>query len=393
MPEPATAPAAPRVGIVMGSDSDWAVMQAAATALDEFGVGYEADVVSAHRMPDAMINYGRQAHRPGTGRDHRRRRRRRAPAGHAGSGDAVAGDRRSGRRSPTSTAWTRCCRSSRCPPACQLRLSPSATRATPACSPYGSWPPPIQSCSSGCWSSKISSDRLPRRRVPPYETPRTVPRSSVIRTSSRCDRLGRLATPGPRQRKGSGGTDDHTYYSGTGDHWQVSRGATSARDRSWCRLRHRRRGLRCGRGSCRRYCRRRLPGRWFRTGDHTGGCQRGHQDFLIGRPVPACGQVEHVAPPVCVRRFDPDAVVGGEVHIVDPQDHHLVGQPGQPDAGPNVVGEGSRLAFRPDVRAEGADAGGQSLVGLVGVVQHRDATHVPVGHEHARRSLGMGWCC
>jgi 5-(carboxyamino)imidazole ribonucleotide mutase len=62
MPEPATAPASRRVGIVMGSDSDWAVMQAAATALDEFGVGYEADVVSAHRMPDAMINYGRQAH-------------------------------------------------------------------------------------------------------------------------------------------------------------------------------------------------------------------------------------------------------------------------------------------------------------------------------------------
>jgi 5-(carboxyamino)imidazole ribonucleotide mutase len=62
MPEPATAPAAPRVGIVMGSDSDWAVMQAAARAVEEFGVDYEADVVSAHRMPDAMINYGRQAH-------------------------------------------------------------------------------------------------------------------------------------------------------------------------------------------------------------------------------------------------------------------------------------------------------------------------------------------
>ena len=62
MPEPATAPAAPRVGIVMGSDSDWAVMQAAATALEEFGISYEADVVSAHRMPDAMINYGRHAH-------------------------------------------------------------------------------------------------------------------------------------------------------------------------------------------------------------------------------------------------------------------------------------------------------------------------------------------
>jgi 5-(carboxyamino)imidazole ribonucleotide mutase len=58
MPEPT--PAA-RVGIVMGSDSDWPVMSAAATALDEFEVAYAADVVSAHRMPEAMIDYGRSA--------------------------------------------------------------------------------------------------------------------------------------------------------------------------------------------------------------------------------------------------------------------------------------------------------------------------------------------
>ena len=41
----------PRVGIVMGSDSDWPVMSAAGLALQEFGVTFEADVVSAHRMP------------------------------------------------------------------------------------------------------------------------------------------------------------------------------------------------------------------------------------------------------------------------------------------------------------------------------------------------------
>jgi len=52
----------PRVGIVMGSDSDWPVMGAAATALAEFDVSFEVDVVSAHRMPDSMISYGRQAH-------------------------------------------------------------------------------------------------------------------------------------------------------------------------------------------------------------------------------------------------------------------------------------------------------------------------------------------
>ena len=51
----------PLVGVVMGSDSDWPVMQAAAEALDEFGVAYEADVVSAHRMPREMIEYGEQA--------------------------------------------------------------------------------------------------------------------------------------------------------------------------------------------------------------------------------------------------------------------------------------------------------------------------------------------
>jgi 5-(carboxyamino)imidazole ribonucleotide mutase len=49
------------VGVVMGSDSDWPVMEAAATALDEFGVPYEADVVSAHRMPHEMIGYGSAA--------------------------------------------------------------------------------------------------------------------------------------------------------------------------------------------------------------------------------------------------------------------------------------------------------------------------------------------
>jgi len=51
----------PVVAVLMGSDSDWPVMRAAAEALDEFGVGYEADVVSAHRMPHDMIDYGTRA--------------------------------------------------------------------------------------------------------------------------------------------------------------------------------------------------------------------------------------------------------------------------------------------------------------------------------------------
>ncbi len=51
----------PRVGIVMGSDSDWPVMKEAADALGEFGVAFEADVVSAHRMPEEMLAYGKEA--------------------------------------------------------------------------------------------------------------------------------------------------------------------------------------------------------------------------------------------------------------------------------------------------------------------------------------------
>jgi len=51
----------PMVGIIMGSDSDWPVMQLAADALNEFGVPWEAAVLSAHRMPDDTLKYAREA--------------------------------------------------------------------------------------------------------------------------------------------------------------------------------------------------------------------------------------------------------------------------------------------------------------------------------------------
>jgi 5-(carboxyamino)imidazole ribonucleotide mutase len=50
------------VGIVMGSDSDWPTMRAAAEVCAEFDVPFEADVISAHRMPAEMLGYGRSAH-------------------------------------------------------------------------------------------------------------------------------------------------------------------------------------------------------------------------------------------------------------------------------------------------------------------------------------------
>src|SRR5437868_14020602 len=52
---------APSVGIIMGSQSDWATMRAAADMLEALGVGYEARIVSAHRTPDRMAAYAKEA--------------------------------------------------------------------------------------------------------------------------------------------------------------------------------------------------------------------------------------------------------------------------------------------------------------------------------------------
>ncbi|MEW9919629.1 5-(carboxyamino)imidazole ribonucleotide mutase [Marimonas sp. MJW-29] len=51
----------PPVGIIMGSQSDWATMREAAVLLDELGVGYESRIVSAHRTPDRLWDYGKTA--------------------------------------------------------------------------------------------------------------------------------------------------------------------------------------------------------------------------------------------------------------------------------------------------------------------------------------------
>ena len=51
----------PLVGVVMGSSSDWDVMQHAVSMLEQFGIAHEARVISAHRMPDDMFIYAEQA--------------------------------------------------------------------------------------------------------------------------------------------------------------------------------------------------------------------------------------------------------------------------------------------------------------------------------------------
>lgn len=55
----------PLVGIIMGSSSDLPIMSKAAEILDQFGIGYEITVVSAHRTPERMVNYAQSAHSRG----------------------------------------------------------------------------------------------------------------------------------------------------------------------------------------------------------------------------------------------------------------------------------------------------------------------------------------
>lgn len=57
----ASTPTAPLVGVIMGSDSDYPVMSEAVAALREFGIAHEVEVVSAHRTPDKMVRYAREA--------------------------------------------------------------------------------------------------------------------------------------------------------------------------------------------------------------------------------------------------------------------------------------------------------------------------------------------
>jgi len=62
---PTTLTSQPTVSVIMGSDSDWKVMADAAAALTEFGIAHEVEVISAHRTPERMIAFGREARERG----------------------------------------------------------------------------------------------------------------------------------------------------------------------------------------------------------------------------------------------------------------------------------------------------------------------------------------
>ncbi len=65
MTSPLHSSPSPLVGVVMGSDSDWRVMKDASEALTSFGIAHEVEVVSAHRTPDKLVSYGREARERG----------------------------------------------------------------------------------------------------------------------------------------------------------------------------------------------------------------------------------------------------------------------------------------------------------------------------------------
>ena len=71
----------PKVGIVMGSDSDLKVMSKAAATLEKFGIDYEMTIISAHRMPDVFFDWGKGSRRKRNQSDHRRCRNGSSSAG------------------------------------------------------------------------------------------------------------------------------------------------------------------------------------------------------------------------------------------------------------------------------------------------------------------------
>ena len=132
---------APRVGIVMGSKSDMPAMEKAAKELTERGILHEVRVMSAHRDPELVAEYAKNARMRGlrviiAGAGPVRRAAGRVRRAHRPAGDRRAADVA---RRPSPAGWTRCSRSPRCHRACRWRAWAWTTPATRRCWPRASW--------------------------------------------------------------------------------------------------------------------------------------------------------------------------------------------------------------------------------------------------------------
>ena len=121
----------PGVGIIMGSQSDWPTLKAAADVLDELRVPYETTIVSAHRTPEAPLRLSPRAQGARLEGDHRRRRRRGAPARHDRIDDRRCRCSACPSRARRCQVRTACSPSCRCRPAFRSARSPSAKPAPP----------------------------------------------------------------------------------------------------------------------------------------------------------------------------------------------------------------------------------------------------------------------
>lgn len=129
-----------QIGVVMGSSSDWDTMQHAVAILQQFGIAFEAQVVSAHRMPDDMFRYAEAAAERGL------------KAIIAGAGGAAHLPGMIAAKTPcpcwacpwpaaTCRVWIRCIPSYKCPRACLWPLLPLAMQVLPTrpCLPWLCW--------------------------------------------------------------------------------------------------------------------------------------------------------------------------------------------------------------------------------------------------------------
>ena len=145
-----------QIGVVMGSSSDWDTMQHAVAILQQFGIAFEAQVVSAHRMPDDMFRYAEAAAERGL------------KAIIAGAGGAAHLPGMIAAKTPVPVlgvpvasrhlqVWIRCLPSYKCPRACLWPLLPLAMQVLPTrpCLPWLCWP------TRPCAARK--AQRLPRR--------------------------------------------------------------------------------------------------------------------------------------------------------------------------------------------------------------------------------------
>ncbi len=148
----------PLVGILMGSDSDWPTMKAAADALGEFGIASEARVISAHRDPHGLEEYAGSA-------DHRGLRVIIAGAGGAAHLPGVTAAFTTlpvigvPIESKSLRVSTRCYPSCKCRRACRWPPSASARPKMPGCSRCKSWPWATRDCKRRWPASSKSSPR------------------------------------------------------------------------------------------------------------------------------------------------------------------------------------------------------------------------------------------